>query len=157
MLGFPKLKIQRPPAPADLTDLDENTRAAAIGARFGLDRIVKAQEDLINTITNPAAAQQKWADDIDMIKRSLGTSYREIYEKLVDADVGLTPEEASEVADAWISKLLENWRIYLAIKYPYSFGGEAGEDPIKNLRKMSLIDTKAEAIHKAAKLLEHHE
>jgi hypothetical protein len=76
---------------------------------------------------------------------------------LTNEKVGLTPEEATEVADAWISKLLENWRTYLAIKYPYSFGGEEGEDPIKSLKKLNLIDTRADATHRAAKMLEYHE
>jgi hypothetical protein len=73
---------------------------------------------------------------------------------LTNEKVGLTPEEATEVADAWISKLLENWRMFLALKYPYSFGGEGGEDPIKSLKKLNSIDTKAEAVHRAAKMLE---
>jgi hypothetical protein len=47
MLGFPKLKIQRGPAAADLLGADADKRGTAIGARFGLTRVLKAQEDRV--------------------------------------------------------------------------------------------------------------
>jgi hypothetical protein len=153
MLGFPKLKIQRGPATGDLLGENETKRAAALGARFGLTRILKAQEDLVGTIVNPVEAQKKWAADIGTMEKTLGKEYKDMYDKFI-AEIGLTPEEATEVADAWISKSLENWRMFLALKYPYSFGGEEGDDPIKNLKKLNSIDLRAEAAHRAAKMLE---
>ncbi len=93
-------------------------RVNAFNTRYGFDLIKKINQDAEETIRNPADRLQKLNKEYDTIANKLSYDYAVMWNQMAKI---YGAERATQLADMYILPRIQQEKVLLSYKYPYSF------------------------------------
>lgn len=107
---------------AEADDKDAVARTKAFSERFGIKAHMLRSDDLAKTLSSPSAQMEQINAELGYLSYEMGLIYAKKYEEFLT--LGYGEDKAMEMADEYITGMINEELKILKRKYPYSFNAE---------------------------------
>lgn len=105
---------------------EKEKSAFAFRRRFGINRLIFKNKDMLNALKNPSAEIDKINKDYNILALKLSKQYRRVYTALLEA--GYSVEESKRRADEYIAPLIMAEVKLIKAHHPFALSSGKGKE-----------------------------
>ena len=107
------------------TEMSQHPMIGQFMTRFGLQRVVARNDNIIDTLSNPKQTVININFEYRTLAKRCAVLYYRFYQELIGQ--GVPQGLAQKRADEYILPIMEGELQVMSLKYPYNFGSSSGE------------------------------